>query len=149
MFILDFLVPLGLILLEKAIIGYSKAVKAVSRPGIGQIQNLQFATVNFCFLRLKKSTMMYKITLVMILRRIFINNNFKSKKELGWLEILTIGKNIDNTSKSYQNSKNKCLYCLFQYLFIFESPKLLFGLKIVVCEAAPQNHIQGNFKNHH
>ena len=122
MFILDFLVPLGLILLEKAIIGYSKAVKAVSRPGIGQIQNLQFATVNFCFLRLKKSTMMYKITLVMILRRIFINNNFKSKKELGWLEILTIGKNIDNTSKSYQNSKNKCLYCLFQYLFIFESP---------------------------
>ena len=122
MFILDFLVPLGLILLEKAIIGYSKAVKAVSRPGIGQIQNLQFATVNFCFLRLKKSTMMYKITPVMILRRIFINNNFKSKKELGWLEILTIGKNIDNTSKSYQNSKNKCLYCLFQYLFIFESP---------------------------
>ena len=86
MFILDFLVPLGLILLEKVIIRYSKAVKAVSRPSIGEIQNLQFATVNFCFLRLKKSTMMYKITPAMILRRIFINNNFKSKMELGELK---------------------------------------------------------------
>ena len=86
MFILDFLVPLGLILLEKAIIGYSNAVKTVSRPSIGEIQNLHFATVNFCFLRLKTSTMVYKITLVMIFRRSFINNDFKSKKELGGLK---------------------------------------------------------------
>ena len=149
MFILDFLVPLGLTLLEKAIFGYSKAVKAIARPRMGEIQNLQFATGNFCFFRLQTSIMVYKITSVMILRSSFINNHFKSKKELGGLKILTIGKNIYNTSKSYQNSKNKSLYCLFQYLFIFESPKLLFGLKIVVCEAAPQNHIQGNFINHY
>ena len=53
MFILDSVVPLGLILLDKAIIGYSKAVKAVARPNVGEIQNLQFATGNFCFFRLQ------------------------------------------------------------------------------------------------
>ena len=95
------MVPLGLILLEKAIFGYSKAVKAIARPSMGEIQNLQFATGNFCLFRIQTSIMVYKITLVMILRRSFINNNFKSKKELGWLKILTIGKNINNTSKSY------------------------------------------------
>ena len=82
MFILDFLVPLGLILLEKAIIGYSKAIKAVARPSMGRIQNLQFATGNFCFFRLQTSIMVYKITSVMILRRSLIHNDFKSKKEL-------------------------------------------------------------------
>ena len=101
MFILDFVVPLGPILLEKAIFGYSKAVKAVARPNMGEIQNLQFATGNFWFFWLQTSIKVYKITLVMILRRSFINNNFKSKKELGWLKILTIGKNINNTYKSY------------------------------------------------
>ena len=93
--------------------------------------------------------MVYKINSVIIYRSSFINDHFKSKKELGGLKILTIGKNIYNTSKSYQKSKNKSLYCLFQYLFIFESPKLLFWLKIVVCEAASQNHIQGNFINNY
>ena len=77
------MVPFGLILLEKAIFGYLKALKAVARPSIGEIQNLQFATGNFCFLRLQTSIMVYKITLVMILRRSFINNDFKFKKELG------------------------------------------------------------------
>ena len=57
--------------------------------------------------------------------------------------------NIDDISKSYQNSKNKSLYCLFQYLFIFESPKLLFELKMVVCEAPPKNHNRGNFIDHY
>ena len=94
MFILDFLVPLRLILLEKAIFGYSKAVKAIARPRMVEIQNLQFATGNFCFFRLHTSIMVYKITLVMILRSSFINNHFKSKKELGGLKILTIGRNI-------------------------------------------------------
>ena len=86
MFILDFWVPLGLTLLEKAIFGYSKAVKAIARPRMGEIQNLQFATGNFCFFRPQTSIMVYKITPVMILRRIFINNNFKSKMELGELK---------------------------------------------------------------
>ena len=72
-----------LILLEKAIVRYSKAIKTVARPSMGEIQNLQFATGNFCFLRLQTSIMVYKTTLVMILRRSFINNDFKFKKELG------------------------------------------------------------------
>ena len=83
MFVLAFFVPLGLNLLEKAIFRYSKAVKAVGRPRMGGIQNVQFATGIFCFFKLKTSIMVYKITLDMILRSSFTNNNFKSKKELG------------------------------------------------------------------
>ena len=79
LFILDFLVPLGLILLEKAIVRYSKAIKTVARPSMSEIQNLQFATGKFCFFRLQTSIMVYKTTLVMILRSSFINNDFKSK----------------------------------------------------------------------
>ena len=79
MFILDFLVPLGLNLLEKTLFGYSKAVKTIKRPRMAEIQNLQFATGNFCFFRLRTSIMAYKITSVMILRSSFINNDFKSK----------------------------------------------------------------------
>ena len=86
MFILDFLVPLGLNLLEKAIFGYSKAVKADTRPSTGEIQNLQFATGIFCFFKLKTLMMVFKITLDMILRSSFTNNNFKFKKELGSLK---------------------------------------------------------------
>ena len=79
MFILDSVVPLGLILLDKAIIGYSKAVKAVEGPSMGEIPNLQFLEGNFCSFRLQTSIMVYKITSVMNLRCTFVNNDFKSK----------------------------------------------------------------------
>ena len=77
MFILDFLVPLGLNLLEKTIFGYSKAVKATAWPRMGEIENLHFATGNVCFFRLQTSIIVYKITSVMFLRCTFINNDFK------------------------------------------------------------------------
>ena len=82
-FYLYFLVSLGPILLEKTIFGYSKAVKAVERPSMGEIQNLQFLEGKFCSFRLQTSIMVYKITMVMILRRSFINNDFKFKKDHG------------------------------------------------------------------
>ena len=100
MFYLDFLESLGPILLEKTIFGYSKAVKAVWRPSIGEIPNLQFLEGIFCFFRLQTSLMVYKITSVMILRCSFINNDFKSKFWHLWVKFLIIRKNNNNTSKS-------------------------------------------------
>ena len=129
MLYLDFLVSLGPILLEKTIFGYSKAVKVVWRPSMGEIPNLQFLEGNFCFFRLQTSIIVYKITSVMILRSSFINNDFKSKFWHLGVKFLTIAKNGNNTSKSYQNSMNKSLYQFFQYLLIFESPKHLLDLK--------------------
>ena len=75
MFYLYFMVSLGPMLLEKTIFGYFKAMNVVARPGMGEIQNLQFATGKFWLIRLQTS--------IMVLRRSFRNNNFKSKKELG------------------------------------------------------------------
>ena len=40
------------------------------------------------------------------------------------------------------------IYHLFQYFFIFESPKLRFGLKIIVYKGAAQNQNQGSFIDH-
>ena len=82
MFVLDFLVSLGPTSLEQTIFGCFKAIKAIARPSMGEIQNLQFATGKFCLFRLQTSKMIYKITSVMILRSSFISNNFKSKKEV-------------------------------------------------------------------
>ena len=75
MFYLYFMVSLGPMLLEKTIFGYFKAMNVVARPGMREIQNLQFATGKFWLIRLQTS--------IMVLRRSFRNNNFKSKKELG------------------------------------------------------------------
>ena len=86
MIYLDFLVSLRPILLEKTIFGYSKAVKAVGGPSMGEIPNLQFLEGNFCSFRLQTSIMVYNISWVMILRSTFINNDFKSKKVLGGLK---------------------------------------------------------------
>ena len=82
MFVLDFFVSLGLILLEKTIFGCFKAKKAIARPSMGEIQNLQFATGKFCFFRLQTSIMIYRIASLMILKSSFINNKAKSKKEV-------------------------------------------------------------------